>query len=436
MRSFKKIGWVLFGTGLFLLFWIGLLLAAQGKPFWMDESDGWHRVTYISILELIKDGGPLGQASRSPLPFLVDRIIMKLANDHPQSMWDLRLFYRIPPAFFWAIANVFLFFFLRKKFARLLPNKDFLVFIAALTGSFFVFTNSFSAYYAIEARSYSIWTAITLFQTCMLWSLLTEKYNKTNFVGFLLSNYLLVFATYAASLQVALACGILLLHDRFKEKKWRFFAAPQKWVLATALGSMFITFYYYASVQKMAYNPIPFGFYVYSVMEVILKSFRHHSYHPAWVSFPVLFLLIPWYWWKKDRSIALLCLNAHVSILLTYLHYRASLAVGGLYASRYAAYLVPSLSFLYGVGVFTLLLQLSLWIKKKWKKDYLYPIIILYCLVNVIPWIYKYSKGIPADIARFKARNSYQENLDFRCVSKLVHDPEELEAQNDFCRRL
>lgn len=435
MKTTQKISWVLFGLGIFFLFWIGLLFASQGKPFWMDESDGWFQTQSLSIPRMLIEGGTSG-ASRSPLPYIIDRALLSAWNDQPLVWWDLRMFFRIPPTFFWALSNTFLFFFLRRKLTRLLGNQSFTIFIVSLTGTFFVFTNSFSAYYAIEARAYSLWTSLTLIQTCFLWNLMTEKQNRANFAGFLLANYLLVFATYASSLQVGLTCGLLLLNDRIIHQKWRFFAEPQRWILATGLGSAAITLFYYVKVPMMGYPPFPFHSYLHEVLEVILKSFRHHGTQQAWVSFPLLFGVIPYFWWKRNKSLALLCLNAHLGILLTYVHYRASLANGGLYASRYAAYLVPSLSLLYALGIFTLLMQISKWVKRKWHKEVLIPLIVIYCLANVIPWVKTYTKGIPADISRFKARNSHWENSDPKCREPLEHDPEPLENQNNYCRKI
>lgn len=315
-------------------------------------------------------------------------------------------------------------------------KKPFVIFLFALTSAFFVFTKSFSIYYAIEARSYSLWTALTLIQTCFLWSILTEKMNRWNFSGFLIANYLLVFATYASSLQVGLTCGIILLHHFWLRKKILPLDEAQSWVIATLVGSAAITLYYYSKIAQMNFTPFPFYDYLMSVNEVILKSFRHHGSQPAWVSYPLLFIVVPLYWWKRNRGISFLALSAHASILLTYLHYRASLAAGGLYASRYAAFLTPSLSFLYGLGIFTALLALAGLIKRKTQKDMLVPLLVIFCLVNLIPWAIKHSKGIPTDMARFQWRNSYLENTDPKCLEPLNPDPEKLEAQNSFCRKL
>ncbi len=432
-----RASWASFAIFLFAYFWVHLLLAAQGKPFWTDEADGWAAVQRMALVDLFVSGAPQGQASRSPLAYIMDRAILILSNDVPLSSWDLRLFARIPPSFCWAFANTFLFFFLLRKISLLLKGSNAaLIFLVALTGTFFVFTNSFSIIYAIEARSYSLWTAITLLQTCFLWNLVTEKPSKLNYFAFAVSNYLLVFATYASSLQVGLACGILLLNDYWKRNRLLPLGETQVWVSITLIGSACITFYYYTKIAQMNFAPFPFPDYLMSINEVILKSFRHHGSQPAWLSYPLLFFAIPYFWWKKNKSIALLCLNAHASILLTYLHYRASLAAGGIYASRYAAFLTPSLSLLYGIGIFTLLLIFSNYVKNKWNKEVMAYLIAAYCIFNLVPWIQKQSRGLPADIERFQKRNSVMENKDPKCLELLNPDPLLLEKQNDYCRKI
>ncbi len=428
----KKALDILLALFLFCFFAIHLFFAAQGKKFWNDESDGLFYTRVFNFTQLLWDGAPPGQASRSPLPYLIDRLWMSFWNYAPQQYWDLRLFFRVPQVSFWALANVFLFFFLRRRFREWLPSQKHLATLAALAVSLFSYSNNFASFYAIESRAYSLWLALSMVHFLLLWDCLRLPDGKAPWKGFYFVSALLVFCTYTAAIQIAFAVGFLLLYARHTKAP---VSLMTKRIGILLLCTVPITLFYLTKIPAMSYGST-WGIYGLAVLEVVLKAFHHHSHHPLFLTGPLMFLFVPLFWWKRDRLLALLSLHAIGLVLFSLPLFLFTWWKGGLFASRYVIYMVPGLTFLYVLGLFSV----AKWIQEKvplrlQQRTFLI-LLLLWSLSEVIGRPISAYKGTKADIARFSARNSYKHNEDPLCALEFPHEPEELEAFNDLCRKI
>jgi hypothetical protein len=421
--------WSIFGGLLFALLFLHLAFAAQGKPFWLDESNSLHWFTKYGLWETLRNGAD-GESNRSPLSYVVFRSLMRLWNDRPQEFWDLRFFFRIPTAFFWAAANTFLFFFLKKRLAEIFSRG--VSILLALGATIFCFSNSFATYYAIEARPFSLWLSLSLLQTLFLWELLGGR-SRTTAILFFFTNLVLAFTTYASVAQIGIACLLLQAHEASLGKKWLWWGPLQKYLFLNLSCSFFLIWYYLPN-QKMTFTPSPFELYFISVREVVLKTFHHHGTQPAWVSFPFFFLWVPYFWARENKKVFFFCLSSVGLLLSTFILYLGTLRGGALFYSRYAIYIVPGLSFLYVFGLAALARLADAWLTKKIKQSIFVPLLVIWSLFQVIPSVWEWSLALPKDYARFQQRHSYEKNPAPLCVEDIAQLPDKLEAQNDFCR--
>jgi hypothetical protein len=162
-KNRQKLGWgYALCIPLFFYFAVHLWFASQGKPFWIDETDGIFWNLKLNLWQLIRDGAPAGQGSKSPLLYIFDRLWLYAWADRPQQFWDLRLFFRVIPVTAWSAANVFLFAHLWRFFFREQKFRNWTAFLFAFAIAQFSYTNNFGSYYAIESRGYSLWVSFGL----------------------------------------------------------------------------------------------------------------------------------------------------------------------------------------------------------------------------------------------------------------------------------
>jgi hypothetical protein len=426
---------ILLAIFLFIFFSFRLYLAAQGKAFWMDESDGLYYTRITSFGELWT-GMQTGQANKSPLLFLVDKSWMALWDYTPQKFWDLRLFFRVPHVTAWAIANVYLFFHLRHAFYEILGKKNWRAWIFAIAITLFTYSNSFASYYAIETRAYSIWISLSLIHLLLFWNLLRAKRGSLTWAGFCLISALLVLNTYTAAPQIFFTVLILWLKEFGETKKsW-----PSDYLFKNCLIlisiTVPITLYYAAQVPYMDYHPPTWKIYWNSVTEVILKAFHHHSHHPGWITAPLILIALPIYWWKRDRASAWMAIHTTILVILSLIIFLLSKAKGGIFASRYVSYATPSLTFSYILAAYTLVQLLGTFFPSKKRAQWVSYAFIILSLSQLASRPWSFYKNISKDLAQFNTRNGYMENTDPHCATALPHAPEQLEKFNNYCRKL
>lgn len=431
----KKLGWPVWVASalLFLYFAVHLWFASQGKEFWMDETDGVYYNLKHDLWFLFLEGSDGGQGSRSPLVYILDRIWFYLWGDIPQEYWDLRLFFRVLPVTYWSGVHVFLFVHLWRYF---FTEKNFGYWIAALVSlaiAQFSYSNNFGSYYAIETRAYSLWVACSFLQFLALWQVLRSQ-DRAGWALYFWSSCGLVFTSYASLPQIFIGGGILLLDQWVSERKISFLGERPVKVMLTLVVGAFIGFYYFANANQMNYKPASTNLYWTSVLEVLLKSFHHHSYHAAYVTFPLLFVLIPLYWFRRDRIFTWLNLYSLALLANTYVLYLASLKKGGIYASRYVIYLLPHLTFLYVLGIATILYGLSKWLEKRTGKVWATRVFVILCVIELPSRSTNIYKGTPKDVERFFARNSFGRRAGPDCTVPLPHNPWDVELVSNNCR--
>jgi hypothetical protein len=424
---------ILLALALFLLFFVFLLLAAQGKPFWQDESNSQTGYTMQTIWSALRYGSN-NEASKSPLPHITDRLLFIALDFRPHQTFDLRFILRVLPAFYWSAANTFLFFFLRRRLANALKVSSYHALLLAAGGAVFCYSNSFCAYYAIESRPFSLWVSLSLLQFLSLWALLENFHSRRAQASFLLLNALLSLTTYASCFQVGIVCLLLQLSETLETRRWRWWGVRQKLILASLASSAFLD-WFYMHAKKLEFAPADLALYASSLLEVMLKTFHHHGPQPAWVTFPLFFIFAPCFWWKRDRRIFLGCLGAWLFVASTFALYLGSLKGGSLFASRYVIYIVPSLTFLYLAGLVALLMTIGKWIERIVHRNSFLALLSIWCLAQVGGTAWKSGKSIAQDIPRFHARNTIRKSELPRCVHPALEGSAiQLEELNDLCR--
>jgi hypothetical protein len=417
---------------LFFFFSVRLWLAAQGKEFWMDETDTIFFNTKRNIWLLITEGADGGQASRTPLYYIIERAWMYLWSDLPQQYWDLRFFFRIFPVAAWSAGNVYLFAHLWRYFSE---EKQFSLRVSALFAfaiAQFSYSNNFGSYYAIESRPYAMWAAISILHLLAVWQIIRTP--KKGWLLFYISSALLVLTTYAAMVQIFLAAGLLALEHCKKEKRLVFFDIHQKKIIFSALGCLIIGLCYFTRRETMDFAPAPFSLFWTSVMEVLLKAFHHHSFHAAFVTVPLLLVVIPLYWRTRSHDLAVSSLHAILIIFSVYPLYLVATHKGALFASRYVIYIMPALTFLYVLGVVTLLILFLRWLEKITQKKLFLPVLVGFALLEAVTRPIGMYKGIGKDLARFSERRTFALHDHPDCSVAIPHNPWDLELMNNNCR--
>ncbi|MGZ3713287.1 MAG: hypothetical protein ACXVBE_16095, partial [Bdellovibrionota bacterium] len=109
---------------------------------------------------------------------------------------------------------------------------------------------------------------------------------------------------------------------------------------------------------------------------------------------------------------------------------------GGLFASRYVIFALPALTFLYVLGMITVVLVVSKWLEGKTGKQLLLPAFILLAVLEVTARPYGLYKGLGKDLARFHARNSFVLHDTPACSRDIPYAPPDFEKANDECREI
>lgn len=352
------------GAALFLLFNLRFWLASLNKPLWTDEVNGIHGASVNSFYRLFEHG-PNGEASPSPLHYVIEKIWIAAWNHHPEYWWNMRLFFRILPVLYWSIACTALFFFL----LRFIPKKiaglklwQITLLSAAVAG--FVHSNEFAAYYSIEDRAYALWLMFSTLQILFILDFLAQEWSARKWMAFGVLCFCMSFAAYISLLQTGLL-GLLMIgvgiYRNNKMFSWQLCLKPA----AVVLFSSTVSLYYYLQVVPLSYGKPWFMLYWTSVMEVVSKSFHNHGWQSTLLVFPLCFFGMP-YVLRKNYEVKALAVYSWILLFSSYLLYLACYFKGNLFASRYLMYLVPTQMAMYLLTLALLFHRLAAFLSSRW----------------------------------------------------------------------
>lgn len=191
---------------------IFILLSAYGalmaihKPLWTDEyyslTHSTTNISYVSIL----DGG-VNEGNNSPLFYLLQKLQCDLFSYQGDGtrLAD-QFFLRIQPVIAGALSLSALFFYFSRCYS--LPIGFFSLFIA-MTSSMFIS-------HWTEARPYSLWFALSLFQNLFLMNVLEgpKSQNKHSMTGLMVVHWLLALTSMVSAVQIMAAGAALWIYKR------------------------------------------------------------------------------------------------------------------------------------------------------------------------------------------------------------------------------
>ena len=424
--------------GLFVLFCLRYWLNAQGKTLWMDETDGLHTAVGIPWSMLFVDGAPAGQANKSPLAYMLDKAWMALWGYQPQYYWNLRVFFRLIPAAFWSIAGVSVFVFLSGWLKRHFPlARPWTIAVLAGGVAFFYYDNSFMHIYAIESRSYSLWVTLSTIHFLLLWQRLENGFTRRTAVAFTVVCFILAFSTYASLFQIYAGLAAVLLRDLLEKRRLDGFRAYRHDLLGLGIATV-VGLWYFAHMTPIRFPSPPFSLYIESVREVMLKAFHHHGAQPALLTFPLAFLLVPYLLRKRPECIALYAFTL-MNVALTAVMFAVSYWKGGIYHSRYAVFLLPTLTWTYLAMIACLVSRVLPLLRAHFPAAARLPsiqtVFVILAVVQVAGSLKSitrdiYTNAVIRDPISIYGRTPNPET----CPAVLPHDPEDVERLNDLCR--
>lgn len=413
---------------LFLLFACRYYLAAMGKGFWNDESLGLgfsHGQSFRLLLYYGSD-----EASPAPLFYLLDKIWYSLWGSQPQYWWDLRLFHRILPATYWALACTYVFSWSYKKARDFFALPPWQALAIALGVAGFLHSCSFMNIYAIEARAYSLWLSLSVVQFLAWIDLLQNSDSRSAWWRYGAFSALLAFTTFASMGQVGMGVALLVFWRRANLRR-----AGLVLLVATA-----ICLFYFRSAPPMHYSPDWFTAkrYFDSIFEVIAKSFHHHGASLLALSLPLLFVALPL--WKRRNKFVLLLSAYNLGLLaFTIILFKGSEAKGGIWISRYVIYLIPSFTaqYLLALGYLAEAMQGWAWLRGRIGA---HQVFALWAILQAVGVVANYGEAIVRDLPRLHERRAYGYTPSENCRDLIPNDDfmyaVDFEQLNDVCRGL
>lgn len=436
MKHGKKL-WILPALLLFCLFALRYYLAATGKAFWDDETVGLGYTQRKSYGSLFWYGS--NEASPSPLFYILNKLLYDLYGGQPQFWWDLRVYNRILPATYWALActAVFVWGYRRALGVLRLPVWEALVVGAGV--AIFLHSCSFMNIYAIEDRAYSLWVSLSTVQLLVWFDLLRDPAGRRAWWRFGVLSALMVFTTFASLGQVGLTALALVVLRWVGEP--RACSVSLRWMVQRAgmvvLVSAAIGFFYLRVSQQMHYSPDWFTVerYFESILEVMAKSYHHHGAGLLAVTLPLLFVVYSWFV-RRDRGLLVLAVYNVALIVLTVVLFKGAQAKGGLWASRYVIFLIPSFTAHYVVA----LALFARWLQARLSKLVRLPwaLFTLWAFVQIVSLLPKYLGNIRSDWPQIQARKVHEYTSSERCRNLTEADfgGQAVEEVNDACRGL
>ncbi len=412
MQKGKKFLWIFPALALFLLFAFRYYLAATGKAFWDDETVGLgytQRKTYGNLFWFGSN-----EASPSPFFYILNKILYDLYGGQPQYWWDLRVYNRILPATYWAIAGTAVFVWCYKRALEYWRVPVWQALILGAGVAAFFHSCSFMNIYAIEDRAYSLWVSLATLQLLVWFDLLLNPSSRKAWWRFGGFSALMVFTTFASLGQVGLTALALVGLKWQNEKLFRGISLREmvkRAVIVVGVSSA-IGFFYLRVSQQMYYSPDWFTAkrYFESVLEVMAKSYHHHGAGLLALTLPLLFVVLPFVQRQNRILLAIVAHNLGL-LVLTVILFKGSQAKGGLWASRYVIYLIPAFTahYVLGLALFARWLQAQLAKRISWKPlRGTWLLFTFWAFTQIISLLPKYVSNIRHDIPKLKERHVYE----------------------------
>lgn len=387
---------------LFLFFLLGsrLWLAAANRPFWGDEAVGITGTVWNTFTALLRHG-PLGEASPSPLHYLLEKLWLAAWNGMPQLHWDLRVFFRVLPVLYWALAALVVFyfteFFLR---TRVKDTPRWARLAIAAGAAIFFHTNDFGSYYAMEDRSYSLWIFLSTLHFAFFLSSWLQPWSAKKWSAYLLISFFLVATTYVALAQVL---GALALQILFKSANRKHMG----WVFAVAAASTFVALYYYQGVGgQLGFGTYGFSLYFESLFTVVGKTFHNHGVESTYFVFPVCYLLAVAVL-RREKLLQPAFIFAWGMLAWSFLLFLACQWKGNLFAPRYLSFLVPSAFALYVAMLWMVFRFLAPKLKNRFFNVRVWHLFFLWVLCTGLAKVPKYAIDLTRDIPKAQESRIY-----------------------------
>ena len=412
---------------LLFLYTTRLWVAALGKSLWTDESVGIWGSVYNSFSRLILQG-PAGEASPSPLPYLVEKSWLAYWNYQPQLWWNTRMFFRLLPVTYWALAAVIVFIFFTIFFPRFFPLLHWgWITLLSLAISLFYHSGSFAQYYALEDRTYAPWLLMSTIHFLFFLVSCARELSKKEWFAYTFVCVLMVATTYVTLAQIAIGFFVHFI----------FFRNPQKNILQHLkfYGVIFaaptiLAFYYFFHVIQYHYIPPPWWMFHEAVMEVVSKAFHHHGIQQLFFTIPLFAMLAP-YLLRAQKATAAISVFFWLHIFLSGVFFVGCLVKGNLFHSRYFIFLTPASAAMYGVGILFVANTLGK-ISTRIKGTH---IILFWAGLTVLTQLPIYVKAVYKDWPLFAEKKAYKKTTNPKCDEKLITgDFQKMEEQNRICR--
>lgn len=415
-----------------MCYFFHLFFAASGKELWADEVYSINTLVVQSFGSLFVDGLGGGQTSTSPLSYVFEKFWFEISMPHVFANWDIRIFFRTPSIAFTSLAGAFIFasgsFWANRRGISLAISL-----LIGLCLSVFWFSNSFTRYYGLEARPYSLWYFLTTLQALIFFQDVSSDFRARKIWAPCAIALLASLTTYASLMQSYAIEFTFLVAMLFR-------GATSKEKLKIALKSFGILLpatlasaYYLSRFDMIPFEPGTFEVFYQSVMEVTLKTWHHHGPEPLFVTLPFILIFCPIYWWRQKSWVFWAYLPGTLLLLLTFVPFALTVWKGGLLASRYFIYLTPLLSLNYFLSAFTLFhlgKPIFQRIPPLIPKNFLLGTALA---IYGISALWKITANIPEGYRTFVAEKSYQPELHRECPISWNGQLEALRAKRLAC---
>lgn len=204
-----------FSLLLFLLLFFRNVLVSLLNIINVDENTGVTEVFDYSFSQLIQHG-PREELNNSPLYYILDKVWIGLVNYSPHLEWNLRVYFRLMPIFFWVATILAVFLFLRKILSHYLFGGA-LSFFVSVALSLSLYSNQFFLNQAAENRPYTCWLLLS-FLHLMLFTYFFLEGKRSQTLAFALYSLVCLLMSFTVYISVVQVCMGVALY---------FFLAPK-----------------------------------------------------------------------------------------------------------------------------------------------------------------------------------------------------------------
>lgn len=281
----QSCGWLQRGFGksvlpalLFVVCFARLLAHAPYVPLFADEQSGIAESFDFSYSQLLTRG-PLEELNPSPLHYLVDKAWIGFAGGAPHRKWNLEIFFRVPPVFFFALAAVFFSAIFARLARQRFPRAGFAADLFGFACGF-AFSSCFQTMRmaALWDRPYSLWIFLIVLQFWLLGRELGGRRNSR--WAWALCHLAMTLTTFAAAVQV---CATQAYRLWFLRSELRKNAVPLALESLPSIAAA-LWFWHFTVSWPPIEDPFP------SFVQFWLKTIALGTWNPPWAIFDVAHL--------------------------------------------------------------------------------------------------------------------------------------------------